>query len=581
MVKKIAFLLLVFSALQIRATHNRSGEILYKRIPPFVSGNGTPVYTYSITVIKYFDHGTNIADRCVDTVDFGDGSPRGIAARSNGGGWCGNCTNCGDIITNGPNYTVKKNSYTITHTYPGPGFYTVSSRDANRNAGISNIPGSDLVPFYIESLIVIYPSGQNSSPVLMLDPVYKGVVNRCYEFNVCAQDIDGDSLSYELLPCMSAPGQIIPAYAFPPAGAGGSFSIHPATGLLSWCKPQQIGEFSIAIRVNEWRRPYCGMPYALNGYVVRDMQIIIGAGSTPSLITQGFSDGCVVAGNSFSVSLSANSPGFASAGIMALLFPQSGTVIAVSAISSVTTNYAWQTTCTDVQKLPHQLKMAYSVQQGNNISGNYFRQMNVLVIPPAPVITGLVKDTSKVAISWNEPVQCQPGLKEYNIYRRLGAATWTHAACETGVPASSGFQLIANVAAGNSSFVDNNLWGIPDGSMVSYIVTTVMNDCAESYAENIQAVAVIVGLKKETADDASVTLFPNPFSSRLQVLLANNYSGPARPAIYSADGKLLFTTEAEALHGELHLDLGHLAKGIYFLEIKTGRGALYRKLIKE
>src|SRR5687768_10360106 len=93
------FILIIFLAhFTALATHNRAGEITYKRIAPFtkvVGGVTVPVFTYSITVIKYTDDGSGsiqIADRCVDTVDFGD-NERGVAPRINGGTSCG----CGTI----------------------------------------------------------------------------------------------------------------------------------------------------------------------------------------------------------------------------------------------------------------------------------------------------------------------------------------------------------------------------------------------------------------------------------------------------------------------------------------------------
>src|ERR1043165_3346015 len=85
------FLLVFLYSTTTRATHNRSGEILYKRIAPFsaiVNGVTVSVYNYSITVIKYTDHNlATVADRCVDTVYFGDGD-RGIAPRINGNITC-------------------------------------------------------------------------------------------------------------------------------------------------------------------------------------------------------------------------------------------------------------------------------------------------------------------------------------------------------------------------------------------------------------------------------------------------------------------------------------------------------------
>src|SRR4051812_37836190 len=92
---KLFVLLFFLCFTYANATHNRAGEITYKRIAPFtavVGGVTVQVYTYSITVIKYTDDGPTIADRCVDTVFFGDGS-RGIAPRINGATGCG----CGNL----------------------------------------------------------------------------------------------------------------------------------------------------------------------------------------------------------------------------------------------------------------------------------------------------------------------------------------------------------------------------------------------------------------------------------------------------------------------------------------------------
>lgn len=97
--KSVLLFVFVCFAYVLNATHNRAGEILYKRIAPYttqVSGTTVQVYTYSFTIVKYTNDGSNIADRCVDTVYFGDGT-KGVAPRVNGGTLlCGNnCSNCG------------------------------------------------------------------------------------------------------------------------------------------------------------------------------------------------------------------------------------------------------------------------------------------------------------------------------------------------------------------------------------------------------------------------------------------------------------------------------------------------------
>src|SRR4051812_3697077 len=81
MFKRLFALLLFLISFSCIATHNRGGEIVYKRIAPYTATVGnivSPVYTYSITLIKYTDHGPSIADKCEDTLYFGDGQ-KGIA----------------------------------------------------------------------------------------------------------------------------------------------------------------------------------------------------------------------------------------------------------------------------------------------------------------------------------------------------------------------------------------------------------------------------------------------------------------------------------------------------------------------
>jgi hypothetical protein len=284
MKKALALLSLFVFTLSANATHNRSGEILYKRVAPFGTLNA-PVYTYSITVIKYMDHGSLIADRCVDTVYFGDGQ-KGIAPRINGGTslncGCSGTIQCGQLILQQIGYTLKKSIYSILHTYSGAGTYTISSSDPNRNVGIHNIPNSGSVPFYIESLLVINSgNASNSSPEFGSDPVNQATLGVCFYDNLNASDADGDSLSYELIPC-AAPG-----YFYPEIPLTGTLSMDAVSGLFTWCYPAVLAEYQVAYRVKEWRKNLSGT-YVLNGFVMRDRQILVNIG-TVSIDEQGVS----------------------------------------------------------------------------------------------------------------------------------------------------------------------------------------------------------------------------------------------------------------------------------------------------
>jgi hypothetical protein len=281
MKKILTFFSLVLISFSAQATHNRAGEILYKRIAPFTSGVGSAtvqVYTYSITVIKYTDHGSNVADRCQDTVYFGDGQ-KGVALRVNGivSNTC-NCSAipCGSIIINDPGYIVKKNEYSIIHTYAGPGSYSLRSSDLNRNGGVRNIPNSINTPFTLESILVINSlTGANSSPILTSAPIGQATLNSCFFHNPGAVDADGDSLSFEVTNCLGANGAA-PGY-YQPSLEGGIYSIGPTTGFLSWCSPLFLDQYNVAFLIKEWRKNTSGV-YQFNGQVMRDMQILVKQG---------------------------------------------------------------------------------------------------------------------------------------------------------------------------------------------------------------------------------------------------------------------------------------------------------------
>lgn len=279
-------LIIVFISisLSLKASHLRAGEIYYKRVAPFTITTGTVVsnvYNYSITVVKYFDDGPSIADRCVDTVYFGDGTKAPLA-RLNGSMTC-QCQNgntgifCGEIIVNQPTYRVKKSVYSGVHTYPGPGIYTASSTDYNRSQGVVNIPNSGNTGFYIQALIIINAlSATNSSPVFTNTPTGLADNVNCFYHNPGAVDADGDSLTYQLISCIGSAGSQVLNYTYPSGGASGYFYMNTLTGLLSWCVPQSIGKYNVAFEVIEWRKS--GNTLIKIGSVMRDMEIIVNPG---------------------------------------------------------------------------------------------------------------------------------------------------------------------------------------------------------------------------------------------------------------------------------------------------------------
>ncbi|PBQ32164.1 hypothetical protein CNR22_10390 [Sphingobacteriaceae bacterium] len=501
----VVFFFLIFS--YAKATHNRAGEITYKRVAPFTTvkaGIVVQVYTYSITVIKYTDDGNGIADRCVDTVYFGDNT-RGVAPRVNGsvcpsnnqcGFLNGQPVTCGSVIINESGYRVKKNVYTIIHTYPGAGSYLIRTFDPNRNGGVFNIPNSINVPFYIESQLIINTfTGANSSPIFAFAPIDRACFNVCFEHNPGAYDPDGDSLSYELTTSRGEDGQTVPLYSFPETG-GGVFEINATTGLLKWCTPRRLGEYNIAFIVKEWRKNTSGI-YDLIGYVLRDMQVIVrDCKNDPPSIT--VPDICIEAGKTVTANLTVSDPNagdfvtvqggggaFAATNPVATFNPGSGIIDSTKG-KAFNVFFSWQTTCDHIQSLPY-LSTFKVEDDDDKVKLVSFSTMSIKVVPPSIKNVKATPSGTEMKITWT-PSKCSPALNPllgYKVYRKQDCTPFIFDPCKTGVPSTSGFELIKTTGPLDSLIMDNNGGdGLVVGQDYSYIVVAFYKDGTESFGSS-------------------------------------------------------------------------------------------------
>ena len=108
--------LILFTTVALNATHNRAGEITYKQ----VSG-----LTYEITVTT-FTYSKSQVRRDSLGIDWGDNTYSFVTLT--------------DIFNIGEDYI--KSIFTSSHTFSGPGVFTLLVEDPNRNEGIINIPNS-------------------------------------------------------------------------------------------------------------------------------------------------------------------------------------------------------------------------------------------------------------------------------------------------------------------------------------------------------------------------------------------------------------------------------------------------------
>ncbi|MGB0177890.1 MAG: hypothetical protein ACPF9D_12035, partial [Owenweeksia sp.] len=105
------------------------------------------------------------------------------------------------------------------------------------------------------------------TPVFLGSPMVKFPKDTLWTYNPTAYDGDGDSLYFEL-----AGANTISGYNVPPANPGGSLSIDPFTGEISW-NASQTGYYVIGFSVEEWRDN--NSVWVKAGEVYREMVIIV------------------------------------------------------------------------------------------------------------------------------------------------------------------------------------------------------------------------------------------------------------------------------------------------------------------
>jgi len=499
--------LLLFS-IGLFATHNRGGEITYKYIGNPFSNIPSEKYKYLFTITVYMNDGQDVADRCYDTLYFGDGTSA-IVPRSNGtisGCGCGSIP-CGVLLC--PKFKV--NTYTVTHSYGSPGTYKVYMYDPMRNVGVTNIPNSGNQYFYIETLLnisdVFNQTYINSSPQLNMKPQDFACYGNCWVFNAGAYDPDGDSLSYELTECRGVDpitGQIgvpIVGYQYPNQVTGiGTFSIDPATGTITWCTPQTQGEYNIAFKIYEWRN--IKGKWKKLGYVLRDMQIVVGTCSNHAPVFQNVKDTCIVATSTpviINKTIVATDPDGNS-----LLLEAAGSPFAAASptanfsaspsTGTITGYFSWSISCQHIKKDPY---VAIFKATDNFSSSNCFSQ-NVLstyttfliyVLAPPPQNLTANPIGASIVLNWNHSVCASNTVNpvvEYKIYRKDSCDIRTPSYCESGVPPYWGFTYIGSTLYPATSYTDtNNGAGLTHGINYSYIVTAVHKDGSESVASNV------------------------------------------------------------------------------------------------
>ncbi|HYV95715.1 MAG TPA: T9SS type A sorting domain-containing protein [Chitinophagales bacterium] len=212
------FLLFLFSMEKLFSQSVRAGEITYFHVSGFT-------YQFHLAIFS------NDSSLQAVTVAWGDGVHDTLQ-------------NIGAPVVN----PICYNEYSGAHTFPGIGTYVVSTSINFLMIDVANIQFAGLQPFYLEdSLKILDPAfyGYNSSVFLLNPPVDSATTQNIFIHNLNADDPDGDSLSFSLVPFFAT------GYTFPQATD--SLTVNASSGELVWSKPTAAGDYAVAILITEWR----------------------------------------------------------------------------------------------------------------------------------------------------------------------------------------------------------------------------------------------------------------------------------------------------------------------------------------
>jgi len=418
---------------EAQATHNRAGEITYVQIDDF---------TIRATIVTFTRTSSIDADRDSLTLIWGDGDSS-VVQRT--------------LALEFPN-DIKRNEYVAEHTYPTRGTFKLSVTDPNRIAGILNVdfPNSVNIRFYIETTLTLLEArfqGQNSSVILLQPPIDFACAGQPYTYNPNAFDVDGDSLTYELVTPFSEEGVEVPNYELPDRvrpGPDNQIFLDPNTGSFSWDTPQALGEYNITYRINEFRNG------ELINSIIRDMQILVRAcpdnNRTPEIEVA--REICVIAGDLLEIEvLTTDQDSFE-----ILTLTASGGPFELGRVSfdvddarpnsSLRGVIRWQTDCSDATAEFYQI-VVRSTDEVTRPETALAKLETIRVKVTAPAPTGLeaTAENAAVSISWDNPYRCDTlsTFRGFSVWRREGSQNFQIDTCQGGLD-GSGYERIIFLA---------------------------------------------------------------------------------------------------------------------------------------
>ncbi|GAA4304550.1 hypothetical protein GCM10023183_17960 [Nibribacter koreensis] len=559
-------------SLNAHATHKRAGNLFFKSD---TTAARNPL-RFFFKLVTYTVKAPGAIEDVEATLYFGDCSTPQTSNRT-----------VRAELVNGE-YSSWVNTYYFEHTYASEGTYTVSYVAENRNWGIINVTNSVQQTFFLTATITVDQFlGLNRSPILQVPPIDVADINSVFTHNPGAYDPDGDSLVFRMVEpkidggrnaCGDPVWRTALGYTglenflgVPTDATVASFRLDPNTGQLTWNTPSRLGAYAVAIVVEEWRAG------RLIGRVVRDMQILVMdiSNKPPKLLLP--ADICLVAGTSVQHVIKATDLENQPVVIKSYLGNLSSTFVK-SATEENSYSFSLPSECLAVRRQPYQVVFrAVDVPPAGVQPLADVQAWRVTMVGPAPVLSSVVRQANNsIRVAW-QAYACSGARKIY-IYRKEGPSTFSPGGCETGIPPSSGFIKVGEVAANATSFLDsNNGQGLPVDKTYYYRIYADFDGPAGGKSlASTELGSTITGLAEEL--QPQLTFYPNPAQDFFQVKTTASIK-VFGAEVYTLQGKKVQTLPAQQTIDGLSFSVQGLAQGMYVIKLQTSQGQWVQRLI--
>lgn len=465
--KIILFGLLCLSHLTL-ASHMIAVEI---RARPINCAAGT----YEITLIGYVNSASEVYfGGAMDSLSFGDGRSVSVPEQV--------------PVVIDPLLNIGRVQYTVVHTYSVDGQYILSYREHARNIGIVNMEASGTTTFYTESAITIFQGRCDSPPFLTVPPIDRACRGIAYYHNAGAIDPDDDSVSFSFVAPRSNRNSEVVNYSYPNdrqfyAASGMNynrgnenqngppiFEIDPAAGTVSWDAPGVTGEYALAIKITGWRYNPVDSIWVQSGFCIRDMQVIVEECNNRKPAITVPDELCVIAGEKVEFSVPASDPDGDPVIIEAYseiftLTENPGKVLpegappqsTVAPFDTAKVQFSWLTSCLNVKGQPYKIvfKITDSPPAGPRLVR--FETVSIKVIAPPPEFETVTINpvTKSVLLNWKD-YACE-NTTSIQVWRRVSEYPYQQPECNTGMPYSLRYRLMATLQGDTQSYQDSDL----------------------------------------------------------------------------------------------------------------------------